>query len=140
LLRCPEVTEQSRHGRGRLRVRGRVDLIINGSFWLGTMFGAALSLVLPDKELVGDIERESRRRPVSRWRRRSPTLIRIRQRKSIGFGMIVHTAFKLYPKRTVLGLALFVGQAFLRVEAAGRSLEDVAPPLTAEDEGAGAKA
>ena len=26
---------------------------------------------------------------------------------------IAHTAFKSYPKRTVLGLALFVGQAFL---------------------------
>jgi MFS family permease len=33
------------------RVRGRVDLIINGSFWLGTMFGAALSLLLLDKSL-----------------------------------------------------------------------------------------
>jgi MFS family permease len=33
------------------RVRGRVDLIINGSFWLGSMFGAALSLVLLDKDL-----------------------------------------------------------------------------------------
>ena len=33
------------------RVRGRVDLIINGSFWLGTMFGAALSLVLLDKDV-----------------------------------------------------------------------------------------
>lgn len=33
------------------RVRGRVDLIINGSFWLGTMFGVALSLVVLDKDL-----------------------------------------------------------------------------------------
>jgi MFS family permease len=33
------------------RLRGRVDLIINGSFWLGTMFGAALSLVLLNKDL-----------------------------------------------------------------------------------------
>jgi hypothetical protein len=39
--------------------------------------------------------------------------IRIKQRKSIGFGAIAHTVFKLYPKRTVLGLALFTGQAFL---------------------------
>jgi MFS family permease len=30
------------------RLRGRVDLIINGSFWLGTMFGAALALFLLD--------------------------------------------------------------------------------------------
>jgi hypothetical protein len=96
--------------------------------------------------------------------------IKIRQRKSIGFGTIAHTAFKLYPKRTVLGLSLFIGQAFLYnavfftvfygyligavlmiaagiaewfigVEAAGKSLEDVARPLTAEeDEGAEAPA
>jgi MFS family permease len=32
---------------------------------------------------------------------------------SIGFGVIAHTAFKRYPKRTVLGLSLFIGQAFL---------------------------
>ena len=30
------------------RLRGRVDLIINGSFWLGTMFGATLALFLLD--------------------------------------------------------------------------------------------
>src|SRR4051812_41925321 len=34
------------------RVRGTVDLIINGSFWLGTLFGAALSLALLDKSLL----------------------------------------------------------------------------------------
>jgi MFS family permease len=33
------------------RLRGRGDLIINSSFWLGTMFGAALSLLLLDKNL-----------------------------------------------------------------------------------------
>src|SRR5215204_2911011 len=32
------------------RVRGRVDLIINGSFWLGTAFGAALSVFLLNEE------------------------------------------------------------------------------------------
>jgi hypothetical protein len=37
--------------------------------------------------------------------------IRIRQRKSIGFGVIAPTAFKRYPKRTLLGLSLFIGQA-----------------------------
>jgi hypothetical protein len=82
--------------------------------------------------------------------------IKIRQRQSIGFGVIAHTAFKLCPKRTVLGLALLgpgvplqrrvlhqalVLSTFFGVEAAGKSLEDVARPLTAEeDEGAGAKA
>lgn len=33
------------------RVRGSVDLMINGSFWIGTAVGAALSLVLLDKQI-----------------------------------------------------------------------------------------
>ena len=141
------------------RLRGRVDLMINGSFWLGTMFGAALSLVLLDtdlfaanvgwriafglgavlgigillvrrnvpesprwmfihgrneqaEELVDDIERQVEEETGERLEEVTDS-IKIRQRKSIGFGVIAHTAFKLYPKRTVLGLALFTGQAFL---------------------------
>ena len=39
--------------------------------------------------------------------------IKIRQRRAIGFATVTKTVFKLYPKRTVLGLSLFVGQAFL---------------------------
>jgi MFS family permease len=39
--------------------------------------------------------------------------ITVRQRRTIGFRTIARTAVKVYPKRTVLGLALFVGQAFL---------------------------
>src|ERR1700729_571884 len=39
--------------------------------------------------------------------------ITIRQRKVIGFGTIAKTMFTLYPRRTFLGLSLFVGQAFL---------------------------
>jgi MFS family permease len=140
------------------RLRGRVDLIINGSFWLGTMFGAALALFLLDtnrfpadlgwrlafglgavlglaillvrrnvpesprwqfihghnekaEELVAGIEEEVEKETGQQLE--VTDSIRIRQRKSIGFGTIAHTAFKLYPKRTVLGLALFIGQAFL---------------------------
>ncbi|OMH30696.1 MFS transporter [Tersicoccus sp. Bi-70] len=37
----------------------------------------------------------------------------IQQRKSTGFGTIIKVAFGQYPKRSVLGLSLFVGQAFL---------------------------
>ena len=33
------------------RVRGTVDLIINGSFWLGTAIGAALSIVLLNEDI-----------------------------------------------------------------------------------------
>lgn len=39
--------------------------------------------------------------------------IRIRQRRSIGYGTVVNVLLRLYPRRTVLGLALFTGQAFL---------------------------
>lgn len=35
------------------RVRGRVDLAINGSFWLGAALGAVLSLVLLDPRVLG---------------------------------------------------------------------------------------
>ncbi|MGI8413624.1 MAG: MFS transporter, partial [Solirubrobacteraceae bacterium] len=37
----------------------------------------------------------------------------VRQRKVIPLSMTIRTLVRLYPKRTVLGLALFVGQAFL---------------------------
>ena len=140
-------------------MRGRVDLIINGSFWLGTMFGAALSLVLLDtdlfaanigwriafglgavlglgillvrrnvpesprwlfihgrkeqaEELVEEIEGEIEEETGEPLEEVNDE-IKIRQRKSIGFGVIAHTAVTQYPKRTVLGLALFTGQAFL---------------------------
>jgi MFS family permease/CBS domain-containing protein len=141
------------------RVRGQVDLTINGSFWIGTMLGSGLSLILLDQsifpldvgwrvafalgavlglvilfvrrnvpesprwmfihgydreaeELVDEIERQVIE---STGQELIPPdrSIRIKQRKSIGFGAIAHTVFKLYPKRTVLGLALFTGQAFL---------------------------
>ena len=39
--------------------------------------------------------------------------ITIRQRKTIGIGLIATTVFTLYPKRTILCFSLFVGQAFL---------------------------
>jgi MFS family permease len=39
--------------------------------------------------------------------------ITIRQRKVIGFGTIARTMVTLYPRRTFLGLSLFIGQAFL---------------------------
>jgi MFS family permease len=39
--------------------------------------------------------------------------ITIRQRKTIGFLTIARTMIKLYPRRTILGFSLFIGQAFL---------------------------
>src|SRR3954453_732108 len=140
------------------RVRGTTDLMINGSYWIGTAIGAALSLVLLDKsifssdlgwrlafgigavlgirifivrrmvpesprwlsihgrdkeaeQIVGDIERQveaSTGEPLKEPKGE----IKIRQRESIGFWTIGKTVFKVYPKRTVYGLSLFIGQAF----------------------------
>ncbi len=39
--------------------------------------------------------------------------LRVEQRRTISFREIAHVAFTKYPKRAVLGLALFVGQAFM---------------------------
>src|SRR4051812_42230352 len=141
------------------RVRGATDLMINGSYWIGTAFGAALSLILLDKhifssdlgwrlafgigavlgvgimlvrrlvpesprwlmihgrdeeaeQIVQDIERQVEQSTGEKLKDTSKT-IKINQRESIGFGVIAKTVFKVYPKRTVYGLALFIGQAFL---------------------------
>ncbi|MGW3630155.1 MFS transporter [Streptomyces sp. NPDC005122] len=141
------------------RFRGRVDLIINGSYWLGAVGGALLSIVMlntdifpkdlgwrltfalgvvlglvvllvrrhvPESprwqfihgrgeeadELVASVERDIER---EKGRPLPPAEgeITIEQRKSIGFGLIARTVFRRYPKRAVLGLSLFIGQAFL---------------------------
>jgi MFS family permease len=138
--------------------RGRVDLIINGSFWLGAIGGSLLSIVLLDPSIfpkdvgwrlafgfgvvLGLVILLVRRNvPESpRWQfihgrgRKADDLvsrvedeirksgkelpppageITIHQRKAIGFGLIAKTVFSMYRRRSVLGLSLFVGQAFL---------------------------
>ncbi|HEY7206629.1 MAG TPA: MFS transporter [Gaiellaceae bacterium] len=140
------------------RVRGRVDLIINGSYWLGSIAGSAaalffLSSVFPKDigwritfalgaVLALSIMLVRRNVPESpRWlfihgrEEEAESIVRsieegveqetgedleqvddtieVRQRESIPFRSIGKTAFKLYPRRAVLGIALFVGQAFL---------------------------
>jgi MFS family permease len=141
------------------RIRGRVDLIINGSFWIGTAFGAALSVLLLNKslfaidvgwrlafglgaafslaillvrrnvpesprwmfihgredeaeELVQDIEEQVEDSTDAKLEGVDDD-ITVRQRKSIGFITIAKTMITMYPKRSVLGVALFIGQAFL---------------------------
>ena len=65
------------------------------------------------EELVAGIEQRGRAGDRRRLPRAGHETITIHQRKSIGFVTIAHTMFARYPRRTVLGLSLFIGQAFL---------------------------
>jgi MFS family permease len=141
------------------RARGRVDLIINGSFWLGAAGGALVSIILlkesvlaldvgwrvafgmgavlglailfirrnvPEsprwlfihgreeeaERIVDEIEHETEHETEQRLTEPGDS-ITVRQRKSIPFREIARTAFSVYPKRAVLGLSLFIGQAFI---------------------------
>ena len=141
------------------RVRGRVDLIINGSYWLGAAGGAVAAIFLLDTSLfaadlgwrlafglgavfalaillvrrhvpesprwlfihgreeeaeriVEGIEKDVRESTGEELREPGDA-ITVRQRKTISFRTIASVAFKRYPKRTALGFALFVGQAFI---------------------------
>ncbi|OBK81962.1 sugar transporter [Mycobacterium sp. 1164985.4] len=141
------------------RVRGRVDLIINGSYWLGAAGGAAGALLLlntaifpadvgwriafgigavfglvvlivrrhvPEsprwlfihgredeaERVVGEIESEVERSTGQPLQQPEGSLT-VRQRKTISFREIARVAFTKYPRRAILGLALFIGQAFL---------------------------
>jgi len=140
------------------RVRGRVDLIINGSYWVGSAAGSAFALFLlssvfpkdvgwriafglgallgltimlvrrnvPEsprwlfihgreeeaEQIVSSIEQATERESGEKLEDVDET-IKVRQREVIPFRTIASTAFKLYPRRAILGLALFVGQAFL---------------------------
>ena len=142
------------------RVRGRVDLVINGTYWLGSAAGAAGALVLlntsyfpanigwrlafgigsvigvfvllvrrnvpesprwlfihgRDQEaerIVGEIEQQVQQETGQPLPELHGKPLRIRQRQTISFREIARVAFTLYPRRAVLGLALFIGQAFL---------------------------
>ncbi|MGW2187633.1 MFS transporter [Streptomyces sp. NPDC001719] len=139
--------------------RGRVDLIINGSFWIGAVGGSLLSILMLDtsifpvdvgwrltfalgvvlglvillvrrhvpessrwlfihgkgdeaEELVTSIEE---RVAAEKGRELPPAEgeIVIHQRSAITFREIGRTVFGEYRRRAVLGLALFIGQAFL---------------------------
>ncbi|HEY9723579.1 MAG TPA: MFS transporter [Oscillatoriaceae cyanobacterium] len=141
------------------RLRGTVDLAINGSFWIGTLFAALISVPLMNphifpinvgwrvafgsgavfalvillvrknvpesprwlfmhhkldeaEAIVSNIEREIEKQtgkplePVDEY-------ITVRHAESISFADIMRAMLFKYPSRTVLGLALFIGQAFL---------------------------
>jgi MFS family permease len=142
------------------RVRGRVDLVINGTYWLGSAAGAAGALVLlntsnfpanigwrlafgigaifgifvllvrrnvPEsprwlfihgreqdaEQVVTSIEEEIEQDTGQPLPEPQGRPLKVRQRETISFREIARVAFKLYPRRAVLGLALFIGQAFL---------------------------
>jgi MFS family permease len=141
------------------KYRGRVDVAINGSFWVGAAGGSLLTIPLLDPTLVDpawgwriafglgailavgilvvrrnvpesprwlfihgreeqgeEIVRSIEHRVEEETEKKLPAVkdtITIRQRKTIGIGLIARTVFTLYPKRTILCFSLFVGQAFL---------------------------
>src|SRR3954471_13709921 len=141
------------------RVRGWVDLVIGGSYWIGTILGSLASLLLLneaifakdigwrlafglaavmgfaillvrrnvpesprwlflhgyDKEaesVTADIERQVTAQTGQELIAPRRT-IRVKQRGPMGIGEIAGVVFRMYPKRTFVGLALFTGQAFL---------------------------
>ena len=141
------------------RVRGRVDLIINGSYWVGAAGGAVAAIVLLDtalfaadvgwrlafglgatlgvgillvrrhvpesprwlfihgreeeaEEIVAEIEEQVREETGEELPEAEESIV-VHPRERIPFREIARTAFSTYPRRTILGLSLFVGQAFL---------------------------
>ena len=141
------------------RYRGRIDISINGSFWVGAAAGSLLTIPLLDptivdaaigwrlafglgailalgvlfvrravpesprwlfihgredegEEIVRDIEQRVAR-DSGRELEEPRDTITVRQRRTIPLTLIAKTVFTMYPRRTMLCLALFIGQAFL---------------------------
>ena len=140
--------------------RGRVDVSINGSYWLGGIGGSLLAVLMlntnifptdlgwrlsfvlgaviglavllvrrnvPEsprwlfihgreeeaEKIVGEIEQTVERQTGEPLPEPQEEPLTVRQRRTIPLLTIIRSVVTLYPRRTVLGLSLFVGQAFL---------------------------
>ncbi len=142
------------------RQRGRVDVSINGSYWLGGIGGSLLAVFLlntaifpvnvgwrlsfvlgaviglavllvrrnvPEsprwlfihcrereaEKIVQDIERQVGDSTGEQLSEPDEEPLTVRQRRTIPLPLIMRSVISLYPRRTILGLSLFIGQAFL---------------------------
>jgi MFS family permease len=139
------------------RHRGKIDIIINGTYWFGAAVGALLTVpvltqlptglgwrlafglgfllglvillvrrTVPEsprwlfihgrdrdaEQLVARIEQQVQQ-DTNTHLSQPDRYITVRQRRSVGFGLIAKVMFTRYPRRSILGFSLFVGQAFL---------------------------
>jgi MFS family permease len=140
--------------------RGRVDVSINGSYWLGGIGGSLLAVLMlntnifptnlgwrlsfvlgaviglavllvrryvPEsprwlfihgreqeaEKIVSEIEQQVESETGQPLPEPEGEPLTVHQRRAIPLSMIVRSVVTMYPRRTVLGLSLFIGQAFL---------------------------
>ena len=140
--------------------RGRVDVSINGSYWLGGIGGSLLAVVMlntaifpvnlgwrlsfvlgaiiglavllvrrsvPEsprwlfihgreqeaEKIVQEIEAQVVKSTGRELPEPAGEPLTVRQRKAIPLSLIIRSVVSLYPRRSILGLSLFIGQAFI---------------------------